>query len=51
MTNDSQESRDQRILILAPTGRDGELAARFLRENRLHTKVCDHIEEMCSADA
>lgn len=47
MASDSQESRDESILILAPTGRDGELAARFLRENGLHTLVCGHIEELC----
>jgi signal transduction histidine kinase/ActR/RegA family two-component response regulator len=46
-TTDSQHSRDQRILILAPTGRDGELAARFLDESGLHAKVCDRIEELC----
>jgi signal transduction histidine kinase/ActR/RegA family two-component response regulator len=34
-------------LILAPTGRDGELAARFLREGGLHAEVCDRIEGLC----
>ncbi|MBV9958394.1 MAG: PAS domain-containing protein, partial [Acidobacteria bacterium] len=44
---DSQNGRDQRILILAPTGRDGELAARFLREGGLRAEVCPRIEELC----
>jgi signal transduction histidine kinase/ActR/RegA family two-component response regulator len=46
-TPDSQHSRDQRILILAPTGRDGELAARFLREDGIRAEVCDRIEGLC----
>jgi PAS domain-containing protein len=46
-TPDSQDSRDQRILILAPTGRDGHLAARFLQEGGLQAKVCDRIEALC----
>jgi PAS domain S-box-containing protein len=46
-TLDSQASRDQRILILAPTGRDGHLAARFLREGGLRAEVCDRIEALC----
>lgn len=44
---DSQDSQDQRILILAPTGRDGELAARFLREESLRAEVCNRIEDLC----
>ena len=47
MTTDSQDSLDQRILILAPTGRDGELAARFLRDGGLDARVCDRIETLC----
>lgn len=46
-TPDSQDARDQRILILAPTGRDGELAARFLRDDGLYAEVCVEIEELC----
>jgi signal transduction histidine kinase/ActR/RegA family two-component response regulator len=47
MTPDSQNNLDRRILILAPTGRDGELAARFLREGGFHARVCDRIETLC----
>ncbi|HEX8921255.1 MAG TPA: ATP-binding protein [Pyrinomonadaceae bacterium] len=47
MTPDSQDRLDRRILILAPTGRDGELAARFLREGGLYARVCDRIETLC----
>lgn len=47
MTPDSQDSLDRRILILAPTGRNGELAARFLCEGGLNARVCDRIETLC----
>jgi len=40
--------RDQRVLILAPTGRDAELGARFLRDARLSPYVCYSIEELCA---
>lgn len=46
-TPESQNIRDQRILILAPTGRDGLLAARFLRDEGLRAEVSDRIEELC----
>jgi signal transduction histidine kinase/CheY-like chemotaxis protein len=44
---ESPESRDERILILAPTGRDAALTARVLGEAGLHAKVCNTIEELC----
>jgi PAS domain S-box-containing protein len=47
MTFESQNNRDERILILAPTGRDAELAARFLNEAGLRSEVCGNIEEFC----
>jgi signal transduction histidine kinase len=46
-TLDSSDSRDERILILAPTGRDAEMTARFLMEAGLHGEVCAHIQELC----
>src|SRR5436190_878599 len=39
--------RDQRILILAPTGRDAELTARFLADTSLVAHVCITIDEVC----
>jgi signal transduction histidine kinase/ActR/RegA family two-component response regulator len=39
--------RDQRILILAPTGKDGELTARFLRDASLAPHVCRNLDELC----
>jgi PAS domain S-box-containing protein len=42
-----QDRRDHRVLILAPTGRDAALTARFLGEGGLHSEVCAAIEEMC----
>jgi signal transduction histidine kinase/ActR/RegA family two-component response regulator len=42
-----QGRRDQRILILAPTGRDAALTARFLDEGGLPWEICAEIEELC----
>jgi signal transduction histidine kinase/AmiR/NasT family two-component response regulator len=39
--------RDQRILILAPTGIDAKLTARFLRDASLSPHVCPTIDVMC----
>jgi signal transduction histidine kinase len=44
---ESPDNRDERILILAPTGRDAGMTARFLGEAGLSPKVCGTIEEMC----
>ncbi len=44
---ESQDKRDQRILILAPTGRDAALTARFLDESGLPWENFEHIEELC----
>ncbi len=42
-----RDKRDQRILILAPTGRDAALTARFLDEGGLPWEICGRIEELC----
>lgn len=42
-----RDDRDERILILAPTGKDAALTARYLREANLRAEACDHIEEVC----
>ena len=39
--------RDQRILILAPTGRDAELMARFLADAALVPHICITIDDVC----
>ncbi len=44
---ESQDNRDERILILAPVGRDASLTARFLTEAGLSSEVCPSIEELC----
>lgn len=46
-TSGSGKLRDQRILILAPTGRDAVLAERFLADAHLSAYVCESIEELC----
>lgn len=44
---EAPENRDERILILAPTGRDAAMTARFLSEANLPAQVCGGIEDMC----
>ena len=39
--------RDQRILILAPTGRDGDLTSRVFADHRLDTEVCTGPQALC----
>jgi signal transduction histidine kinase/CheY-like chemotaxis protein len=46
-TPELQENRDERILILAPTGRDAALTAQVLGEAGLAPEVCNSIEELC----
>jgi PAS domain S-box-containing protein len=41
-------SRDQRILILAPTGQDATLMSRFLGDSGLGAEVCDGPEDLCA---
>ena len=41
-----QASSDQTILILAPTGRDGELSARVFDDYRLQAEVCAGPQEL-----
>ena len=38
----------ERILILAPVGRDGQLAQRALRERSLDAHACRSVEELCA---
>jgi signal transduction histidine kinase len=44
---ESPDNRDERILILAPIGRDAEMTQRFLGEAGLRSEVCGGVEEMC----
>ncbi|MEA2464103.1 MAG: hypothetical protein QOJ98_1850 [Acidobacteriota bacterium] len=42
------ESLNERILILAPTGRDAELACAALRNAGLQAEICPTVEALCS---
>lgn len=42
-----QDNRDERILILAPIGRDAAMTARHLRDAGLRAEACGGIEELC----
>ena len=45
---DNQENRQaERILILAPTGRDGTMTANFFKEAGLSSEICHNIPELC----
>ncbi|HXG86554.1 MAG TPA: ATP-binding protein [Pyrinomonadaceae bacterium] len=49
MTDDNeQNARDERILILAPTGRDASMTERFLHDAGLLSAVCAGIEDFRS---
>lgn len=43
---ESRANRDQSILILAPTGRDGALSARVFSDYRLQAEVCAGPQEL-----
>lgn len=43
----AETSREERILLLAPTGRDAELAAVVLGAAGLQSEVCRQIAELC----
>ncbi len=47
MRTESSDDRDERILILAPTGRDAALTARFLDEAGFDSETCERIEQLC----
>ncbi len=42
-----QDNRDERILILAPIGRDAAMTARHLQDAGLRAEACGGIEELC----
>ncbi|HEX8251946.1 MAG TPA: hypothetical protein VF846_02270, partial [Thermoanaerobaculia bacterium] len=43
------ENLNERILILAPTGRDAELASAALQKAGLIAEICPTIEDLCAA--
>jgi PAS domain S-box-containing protein len=48
MTMNDTENRDERILILAPIGRDAAITARFLHEASLAAVICGDMEVLCA---
>jgi signal transduction histidine kinase/CheY-like chemotaxis protein len=47
-TDKTKDNRDERILILAPTGRDAEITARILSEAGLTAEICQNALEINS---
>jgi len=41
------ESLDNRVLILAPTGRDGPMTRKILAESEIHSQICGDVEKLC----
>jgi signal transduction histidine kinase/CheY-like chemotaxis protein len=47
MTSPEPDKRDERVLILAPTGRDASLTGKYLSEIEIPAEACDGMEELC----
>jgi signal transduction histidine kinase/ActR/RegA family two-component response regulator len=45
--NNGARNLDEKVLILAPTGRDAEITARVLTESGLEVEICRDIREIC----
>ena len=45
----SISAAEERVLILAPVGRDGEIACEVLSRARMATVVCTGIDALCEA--
>src|SRR6478735_912641 len=46
MTSKAQKYQEERILILAPTGRDAVLTAKFLNDADLPAEVCEGVVDL-----
>src|ERR1051325_4058201 len=44
---DAQSKRDRRALVLAPTGRDAQLAVEVLASHAFSARRCGDAEELC----
>jgi signal transduction histidine kinase/CheY-like chemotaxis protein len=47
MTKTEDEARDERVLLLTPTGRDADLTGRYLSAAGIPVEVCAGMEELC----
>ena len=47
LPNNQAVAQTERILILAPIGRDGEMTANFLGEAGLSSEICRSVQELC----
>ena len=45
---EQNESLRNRVLILTPVGRDGDLARSVLQQDRLTAQVCSGVEDLCT---
>jgi signal transduction histidine kinase len=46
-TVDRTDHRDERVLVLAPTGRDAELAEQMLGRVGVASQICDSVASLC----
>src|SRR5688500_883462 len=47
MTRAGHELRDERVLLLTPTGRDADLTGRYLSAAGVPVEVCGGMDELC----
>ena len=47
MKSDSKEDKEERVLLLTPTGRDALLTQKILAEVSISSSICGSIEELC----
>ncbi|MBV8857482.1 MAG: response regulator [Acidobacteria bacterium] len=47
MTNTDDKARDERVLLLTPTGRDADLTGRYLSAAGIPVEACAGMEELC----
>ena len=47
MAKTDDEARDERVLLLTPTGRDADLTGRYLKGAGISVEVCAGMEELC----
>ena len=47
MTDEQGEINEDRVLLLAPTRKDGQLTATILRRAGIYSFACSDVEEVC----
>ena len=48
MTDAGNNDNERRVLILAPTARDGQMTASLLAKEGMHAQVCPNLDALCA---